>query len=144
MIRRPQPTQRIGPIQGGIKGVVGGVKSLGQIINLARPYFAPASTQTAPLSTTATGNRQITRPQQTQVVKLTSGKAIWRFNTPYAAKPSVQLTAEGAPSGVSELYFTFITVAGLTGTLAYVGVSLASTTGSDARYVHVTATGNPN
>lgn len=126
--------------RGGVSGVPGGASSLAHIAQLVKNQFAPASTAQPPLSTTATGNRQANRPAQTQIVTLVSGAATWAFGTPFNVKPSVQLTAEGAPTGTPALWFTFITNAAM----QFTGVAVHSTNGSDARFVHIVAVGNPN
>jgi hypothetical protein len=76
------------------------------------------------------------------VLPLVGGSANWTFGTAFTAKPSVQLTGEGAPTGTPSLWFTFVQNTSALAT--YVGIVVHSTNGSDSRNVHVTVTGNPN
>lgn len=123
----------------GISGTPGGIDDLGHLIAVLRPHFGPASTGQPPLSTTATGMRQANRPAQTHVVPLVGGGASWTFDTPFNVKPSIQVSAEGAPAAGALLYFTFIQSG-----FFYIGVLVFSTNAADVRPVHITATGNPN
>jgi hypothetical protein len=124
---------------GGITGVPGGVSSIAHIVQLAKQQFAPASTGQPPISTTATGMRQANRPAQTQIVRLVGGAGTWTFGTPFNTKPSVQLSAEGAPTGTPALWFTVVQNGAL-----FTGVVIHSTNAADVRAIHITVTGNPN
>ena len=121
----------------GIRGVRGGITSIGQLAQLLKPAFAPASLVQPPLASGATNKSTVPAGQQTTVT-LIGGLATWTFPYPFNAAPVITITPVGAPvAGTSQVYI----VAGFPTAKQ---VQIKSTSNTDARVIHLTASGNPN
>ena len=123
------------------------------IANRLRRYFAPASIFPPPGSTAAmTGNRNVSissgiqannPPQDTQVIRLGGGRAIYRFATAFKNPPIIHAIAVTAnPNGPQEI--TLAGYASVRGGGNVTAVILQSSDATDSRLLHVTATGNPD
>jgi len=118
----------------GLAGDVGGITSYGHLTSLLDLRYLSASYGIPPLAKDGRGTRTVAIiPQNVEVavVNLVAGSATFKFPIPFTVLPIVQFTPVGAPSsGTPQLYIS---------NLSLTSVEVSSTSGTDARAVHVVA-----
>ena len=126
--------------------------NIGAIANRLRRYFAPVSTLQAPLSgRTMTGNRNVSIsaglspnnvPDETAIVQLENGIAVYNFKNSYNKPPVILPSAIGlaGDSNAHELYIERLGYR--SGTAPPSGAVIHSTYASDNRYVFVHVAAN--
>lgn len=120
----------------GISGALGGITSLGQLVQLLKPYFLPSSYSQPPFASTNTGHRAVINPVQQTVVTMVAGTYTWIFPNPWNGPPVVTLTPVGAPPAAG-------TTVNLGAAPTTKSVTIVSTSNADVRAVHIIAQGNP-
>jgi hypothetical protein len=113
--------------------------SVQQLATAMQPYFLSSSLGTAPGAKGSNGNRTTvltSQSQQTIVGNLVAGVFPWKFSPAFKSVPIVNVTPIGAPpSAGTTLYISSVSAT---------GVTITSTSGSDARSLHLTAFANPS
>jgi hypothetical protein len=132
MMSKPPP----GGQRSGIAGALGGITSLGQLVQLLKPHFLPSSYAQPPLASTNTGHRAVVNPVQQTVVTMVAGTYTWIFPNPWNTPPVVTITPVGAPPAAG-------TTVNLGAAPTVTSVSIVSTSNLDVRAVHIIAQGNP-
>lgn len=127
-----------------MQGVLGDYRSIAHLSQALAPRFLPSSYALAPLaSIDNTGNRTVAItntgnvPQSQQaILQLSAGTVTWSFDPPFpvGSNPVVSITPVGnPPSSGTTVNITAV---------AYNEVVVTSTSNTDTRVVHLTATVN--